>query len=334
MGTPVIGVRGGSAYPEKGAWQVSFGWRHQYSDKHYVGDVYQVHRTEEGSQVINDINLADIGVRYQASKRIELSLGVPYFMGTRSQTLRNSQREIIDRYQTQAHNIGDIIIGARRWMLDPDKHGDANIQLGLGFKLPTGPNNVTDTFQTFSASPPPSGTISNTIKTVDQSIQPGDGGFGVLGELTAFKGMAGGKFALYFTGLYLSNPGNTSGVRTYRSAPGEEVMSIADQYLVRGGAALAVPGVKNLSFSAGVRWEGIPVRDLIGGSDGFRRPGYAVSIEPSLSYVFGGKNIVTFGVPFAVYRNRLVSVADEARGTHGDAAFADYLILFGISRRF
>jgi hypothetical protein len=58
-----------------------------------------------------------------------------------------------------------------------------------------------------------------------------------------------------------------------------------------------------------------------------------VSIEPSLSYVVG-KNVFSIGVPFAVYRNRLVSVADEANGRHGDAAFADYLILAGYSRRF
>jgi hypothetical protein len=328
MGAPVIGVQGGS-YPEKGTWQMSFGWRHQYSDKHYVGDEYQENRTNEGSEVINDVDLADVVVRYQATKRIEVSLGVPYFMGTRSQALRNAQREIIERYQTQARDVGDLMFGARHWMLDPDKHPRSNIQLGLGVKIPIGANNVTDTFRVFQATPLP-GSITNDIRTVDQSIQPGDGGFGVLADLNAFKGF--GDFALYFSGSYLSNPGETSGVRTYRSAPGEEVMSIADQYLVRGGASAAVPGVRNLSFSAGVRWEGVPVRDLIGGSYGFRRPGYAVSIEPSLSYVMG-KNVFSIGVPFAVYRNRLVSVADEANGRHGDAAFADYLILAGFSRR-
>ena len=58
-----------------------------------------------------------------------------------------------------------------------------------------------------------------------------------------------------------------------------------------------------------------------------------VAVEPALAYV-AGKNTITLGVPFAIYRNRLVSVADEANGTHGDAAFADYLILVGYSRRF
>jgi hypothetical protein len=332
MGTPVLGVQGGT-YPEKGTWSASFGWRYQKSDKHYVGDELQEERTEEGSEVINHMNLADLSVRFQATKRIELGFGSPYLMATRSQTIRNAQREIIERYQTQARGIGDTVFTIRRWMLDTDEHQGGNLLLGLGVKIPTGENNVVDTFRVFSATPPPNGSVSNVIRTVDQSIQPGDGGFGVLADFSTFKSLADGNVSLYASGVYLANPGGTSGVRTYRSAPGEEVMSIADQYLLRGGAAVAIPGNKNISFSAGIRWEGVPVRDLFGSSDGFRRPGYAVSVEPALTWV-KDKNALTFGVPFAIYRNRLVSVADEARGAHGDAAFADYLILVAYTRRF
>jgi hypothetical protein len=332
LGTPVLGVQGGG-YPAAGTWVLSFGWRNQTSDKHYVGDVYQPQRIEEGSEVINHINLADITVRYQATKRTELSMGAPYFMGTRSQALRNSQQVLIERYKTQARGLGDVFFTARRWMLDPDKHGGGNVLLGLGVKIPTGENNVVDNFRVFSPTPAPNGSVSNVLRTVDQSIQPGDGGFGVLADMSAFKSLANGKASLYLSAAYLSNPQGLSGVRTYRSAPGEEVMSIADQYSVRGGISVAVPKITNLSFSAGVRWEGVPVRDLIGPSEGFRRPGYAVDIEPSLMYVHG-KSAFSLGVPFAIYRNRLVSVADEANGTHGDAAFADYLILVGYSRRF
>ena len=79
--------------------------------------------------------------------------------------------------------------------------------------------------------------------------------------------------------------------------------------------------------------ECIPSKDLIGKSDGFRRPGYVISIEPSAFYSFGAH---TLGVnfPIAVERNRTRSQIDIARGTnpetgkpyHGDAAFADWLI--------
>ena len=332
MSTPVLGVHGG-AYPAPGTWSLSFGWRYQKSDKHYVGDEYQEERTNEGSEVINHVNLADLTIRYQATKRIELSLGAPYFMGTRSQAVRNTQREILERFQTQARGQGDIVFAARRWMLDTDKHQKGNVQLGLGVKIPTGQANANDNFRVFSATPLPNGSVSTQVRTVDQSIQPGDGGFGILADINTFRSLGSGKVALYFNAAYLSNPQETSEVLTYRTAKGEEKMSIADQYLVRGGASFAVPGVNNLSFSAGVRWEGVPVRDLIGGSDWFRRPGYAVSIEPSLAYV-RGSNVVTLGVPFAVYRNRLVSVPDEANNRHGDAAFADYLIMVSFTHSF
>jgi hypothetical protein len=109
-------------------------------------------------------------------------------------------------------------------------------------------------------------------------------------------------------------------------------MSIADQYIVRAGLGVAVPGVGGLGASAGVRYEGVPAEDLIGPSDGFRRPGRILSIEPGLNYPLGGST-VSVAVPVALYRERVRSVPDVEDGRHGDAAFADYLILVGVSRR-
>ena len=331
MSAPVVGAQG-AGYPPAGTWSASLGWRYQKSDRHFVGSEYQAERDHESSQVINGMNLADLSIRYQATTRTELSLGVPYVMATRSQPLRNTQREIIERYQTQARGIGDAVFAARRWMFDPETHTTGNLQLGLGVKVPTGANNVTDTFRLFSATPAP-GTISSAVRTVDQSIQPGDGGFGILLDFSTFKGLAGGNMTAYASGAYLANPGGTSKVLTYRNAPGEQIMSIADQFLLRGGAVFPVPKTQTMSFGAGIRVEGVPVTDLFGRSDGFRRPGVAVSIEPALNYG-KGKHGVAIGIPIAIYRNRFVSVPDKARGAHGDAAFADYLVMFGYSRRF
>jgi hypothetical protein len=79
--------------------------------------------------------------------------------------------------------------------------------------------------------------------------------------------------------------------------------------------------------------EGIPVRDAFGASNGFRRPGYAISIDPGLMY---GHRTWTFSLnaPVAVERNRRKSVPDYQNRIHGDAAFADYSIIFGVSKRF
>ena len=333
MGAPVIGVQG-QGYPQAKMWSVSFGWRHQTSDKHFVGSEYQEERDELGNQVINHISLADLTIGYQATKRVSLSLGIPYFMGTRSQTVRNSNTgDLVERYQTQAHGIGDIIFSARRWMWDPDTHVVGNVLLGAGIKLPTGQDNVADTFRVFSASPAPGGTISNSIRTVDQSIQPGDGGYGIVADIAAFRGFGEGKMVLYTSAAYLAQPQEMSGVQTYRGAPGESIMSIGDQYILRSGAAFPVPKTTSASFTIGVRAEGVRVTDLIGGSNGFRRPGIAVSLDPNLS-IGKGRNSITIGIPVAIYRNRFISVPDAARGAHGDAAFADYLVTVGYSRSF
>jgi hypothetical protein len=45
--------------------------------------------------------------------------------------------------------------------------------------------------------------------------------------------------------------------------------------------------------------------------------------------------VFSLAVPIALQRNRLRSVPDdlEGGGRRGDAAFADYLVLFGYSRK-
>jgi hypothetical protein len=110
-------------------------------------------------------------------------------------------------------------------------------------------------------------------------------------------------------------------------------MSVADQYLVRAGMSRPVPKTRRFAYTAGWRIEGVPVRDLIGKSNGFRRPGYAMSVEPGLEY-FRRRDTFSVTVPIAVRRNRKRSVSDILVGGAGDAAFADYFITFGYSHRF
>lgn len=78
------------------------------------------------------------------------------------------------------------------------------------------------------------------------------------------------------------SPQEENGVPTYRSNPYERVMSIADSYQARGGLEFLIWPKAGLILSLAGRADGVPVYDLVGGSDGFRRPGFAVSIEPGL----------------------------------------------------
>jgi hypothetical protein len=88
-----------------------------------------------------------------------------------------------------------------------------------------------------------------------------------------------------------------------------------------------------LAISFGGRIEGVPPKDLWGASNGFRRPGYAVSIEPGIAFSFH-RHTVGLSAPIAIWRERQRSVPEADNGTHGDASFADYLILLGYSYRF
>ncbi len=54
--------------------------------------------------------------------------------------------------------------------------------------------------------------------------------------------------------------------------------------MARGGFSYTCNQIKGVSVAAGMRLEGIPVHDLIGGSGDFRRPGYVWSVEPTVIY--------------------------------------------------
>ncbi|HMQ08249.1 MAG TPA: hypothetical protein PKC30_13180 [Saprospiraceae bacterium] len=92
-------------------------------------------------------------------------------------------------------------------------------------------------------------------------------------------------------------------------------------------------------FYLGGRWEEVPSSDLVGGSGCYRRPGYVFSIEPGLTYSLSHTTFV-FNVPVAIGGNRTQSYLDKQRTidsgiyTHGDTAFAEYLINFNVTHRF
>jgi hypothetical protein len=112
--------------------------------------------------------------------------------------------------------------------------------------------------------------------------------------------------------------------------------SIADQYMGRFGMNYQVLKKHGFYASLGGRAEGIPAHDIFGKSNGFRRPGYIVSVEPGLSYQKGNSTFV-LNVPVALYRNRVKNtfdLADPLGVRHGDAAFADYLVNFTYLIRF
>jgi hypothetical protein len=246
---------------------------------------------------------------------------------------------LYEHYQTERHRtgsfgIGDARISVYRWILDPAKSHKGNIQLGLGIKLPTGNYNYQDYFYKRAD--------STVLAPVDQSIQPGDGGTGISFEMNSFYNF-NHKIGVYGSFFYLSNPREVNGTSTARGGTpsatakkyNTDVMSVPDLFMARMGASYTF---KKFTFSAGARIEGLPSSDLVGGDRGFRRPGYIISAEPSVTYV-RKKASFNLAVPFALKRNRTQSDSDKRRTAdtgvrmQGDAAFADYLISAGVTFR-
>jgi hypothetical protein len=296
-----------------GKWTVSFGYRWQDSFRHFVGDVEQPQRVAENTQQENKIHLFDVALSYRVSRRWTLAVSGPVMDADRI----NHRTGGI----THSAGLGDMSFGAKFWIWRPPTESRQNIQVGFSLKVPTGKPNVTSLI---SNTPTP----STTPTTVDQSIQLGDAGVGVAIDYLAYKALPA-RLTLFSTGVYLFNPRNTYTAIT----PGARALSVPDQYLFRGGLAWAVPRIRGISVSLAGRDEGVPARDLIGREDGFRRPGYAVSVEPGIEFA-RGRNLWSFSYAIAVRRDRTRSVQDVASGGHGDAAFADSVLMLGYSRSF
>ncbi len=305
-------IRTGSAKP----WTVSVGYRYQESFRHFIGTVEQKQREILGTQIFNTYHLLDVSVSRQLTPRWSAQVSLPILFADRNQLY-------VPRGDFHVNSIGDMTIGGRAALLPPTESG-SNILLGASLKLPTGKYNATGAAVDRNGNP--------IQATADQSIQAGDGRTGFALDVQMFRSIWF-RSMLYFTGVYLFNPSDTNGVNTFRTRAGEQVMSVPDQYLFRGGLSRAVPGIRGLTATFGGRIEGVPVRDAFGKSNGFRRPGYAISVEPGAMYA-RGSYIFSGNIAFAVERNRRRSVPDIQNGTHGDAAFADWVLTAGISRRF
>jgi hypothetical protein len=204
--------------------------------------------------------------------------------------------------------LGDLRLMGNYWLLDPETHDHGNVALGAGLKAPTG--DYTDADIKYRATGP-------VLDYVDNSIQPGDGGWGFLVEMQAFQRIVKNTFA-YANATYLFNPEGQNSIGN----------SIWDAYVARLGLQYAIWPAQGLALSVGGRIEGVPPEDALGVTEGRRRPGYAISVEPGISWTY--KRIsLNVTAPVALVRYR-----QDYMDRQGDAAFADFIILSSVTYRF
>ena len=174
---------------------------------------------------------------------------------------------------------------------------------------------------------------------MNATIQLGDGGMGFTSEINAYYNL-NATMSLYGNFFYLFNPRGDNGVSSIdgggtpndmQIATGDVVYSVPDSYSARAGANFTV---KKFIFWMGARMEGQPTYDLIGESNGSRRAGYTISVEPGVNYQIKRTTLYLF-VPLTVQRKTQQTVPDKERsaitGTYfvSPGGFTDYMIFLG-----
>ncbi len=338
-----------SGFLQKGEFQVFTNYRYFKSFRHFRGTHEETARVENNTEVINKAHSLELGLAFAISNRLSVSASLPINHNDRSSLYEHYGNPRFDadgnpnnplgwshsRFHTGSKGIGDLRLTGTYWVFDPEKVGKGNLAIGLGVKAPTGDYEVKDDFHKLTK------TGQDTIvnRYADQSIQLGDGGWGVSLEAQGYYSLAN-RLSTYFSGFYMFTPQEHNGVarQTVTTEYPKSIVNyfaVPDQFAARVGFGYVLLPQSGVVVNLGGRVEGVASEDLIGGKGGYRRPGYVISVEPGVNWAFGDFN-VALNVPFAVYRNRTKSVSDKAigNGQHGDAAFADYLTSLSVSYRF
>jgi hypothetical protein len=284
-------------------WLINIDNRYFSSFNNYIGKKNQ--HTPPQDESVNHVYSTDFEITRMLDKGWSFSFSLPFTANSRTSSLEHGGAGTT-RHTTHSFGVGDISFVVFKWLLKPAVNQVWNIQLGFGFKFPTGAFAYTDFFYRNDT--------TRILAPVNPSIQLGDGGTGIVTEMNTFY-FFNKTISFYGNFYYLINPRDQNGVsplfgRTPTSLQlrtGGAVTSVPDQYSIRAGLNFIF---KQFIFSAGLRDEGVPVYDLVGGSEGIRRPGNNLSIEPGITYVTKKISIYAF-VPVFIQHIILQSVPDK-----------------------
>jgi cytochrome oxidase Cu insertion factor (SCO1/SenC/PrrC family) len=317
-------------YSPAGETQINVSTRNLRSSDHYNGTVEQVARQTADTYVVNLQHMVDVNLSHNFSSRFSASVGVPFINSSWGipMPLAGGRAARVDQV---GRGLGDISASGRAWVLPTGRFTSGNIAVGLGVKMPTGNSNAKATYPNIAGTNP-------QLKPVDQSVQPGDGGWGLTVDLSGFKRIP--YATLFGSASYLANPRNRNNTTAIGynisaaavppiNADGTSYNSVPDQFMARLGGAVPI-GSTGFACSLAWRVEGVPRYDLFGESRGFRRPGVEMFIEPGASYA-KGSHVYSVQVPIGYYRNRF---RNPYTGNRGDATFPKYIVLASYGYRF
>ena len=312
-------------------WNINITSRYFKSFRDFRGNT-ELKFPDDSVQFVRSFT-TDITVNRLLPKGWSLALSVPISANSRSS--KTEHGGIANpRHKTHSFGIGDIRFTAYKWLLAPKLRQKINFQLGLGLKLATGDYQYQDYFYRKED--------SAVLAPVNPSIQLGDGGTGIITELNTFY-VVNRNLIFYGNFYYLINPRDQNGTSTLlgriptsadqraQVKSGSAVNSVPDQFTTRVGANFKL---NDWLMSLGIRNEGVPVHDLVGGSNGSRRAGHNTSIEPGIVYSMKGVSLYAY-VPVIISRKTRQSVTDKIesgilnRTVYRQGGFANYLVFVG-----
>jgi hypothetical protein len=276
-------------------WYLNFNTRYFKAWRDFRGTEDQ--KTPKQDQSIIRSFTLDIMVTKLFRNGWSMDLSLPVTANSRSATKEHGGAGTA-RHITHSFGVGDIRLTAYKWLLSPKVSQKGNIQLGLGIKFPTGSYKYEDYFY--------KNDTAKILAPVNASIALGDGGTGIITEVNGYF-ILSKSLSIYGNFYYVMNPRDINGVgtTTWRTptslqvATGGDVYSVPDIYSFRAGLNYNLPKV---AFSAGLRDEGVPFKDLLGDNNGLRRTGHNLSIEPGVIYKMKNVSLYTY-VPIIVARS-------------------------------
>lgn len=316
--TPVALGGQGEAYQPAREWQLTLAYRRLVSNEWFVGTEERSSLAPGGEAPVFRIHTLVADVAYAPTDRYRLRLSVPVSVGSFSRVWPDRVH-----HEQTATGIGDVSVVGDAWLLSPRTHERGNISVGLGVKAPTGSHTIDSKFYTAT------GAIEFPA---DQTIQPGDGGWGILFETQGFRQITE-RFFAYGFGSYMASPKAKSDVQQIPNSG--LYWSVPDVYSARLGAAMSVWPAGGLTMSLGARADGIPRHDLIGGGDDetVKRTAYVLFADPGVSLT-RGKGTFTLSVPYRIKVNRQKSVFEERTNGLNAGGFAKYLVFASYAHRF
>lgn len=317
------GAAGQTSELAPGHFSVSTGWRYVYSNQYYLGPHIN-HQLNNVTKPVRWWNTLDATVSYQATKRVNVSVTLPFAINLEKFNAPGNGNPLEFRQVIPARAFSDTLIMARTWIRDPEVHRKQNFLVGLGVKLPTGNFHETAVYGNYAG-------LDRMRKPIPIAIMPGDGGVDILGEILGYRSVnfPVRKSQVFAYANYLVTPRDTTGVSSIIATEqntafvnpanvraGALVNTVPDSYAIRSGYIFPIPHteknswLKGLQCLIGYRFEGSPRHDLIGGSQGYRKPGYFMAIEPGIFYR-NKYGLLTVSGPISFLKNAYADIAQQ-----------------------